>query len=181
MPSLYYDIFETSEGWVGVLASTKGLKKTTLPEITPDLCAEQLQPDLSIAAESPERFRDLRLTIIRFLAGNKVDFSNEHLDFGASTPFLRAVWEACTAIPNGQTRSYKWLASEAGYPNASRAAGQAMARNRLPIVIPCHRVIRSDGSLGGYGSGQNRLRLKRRLLAIEASPTISEQPKTDPG
>ena len=106
MPSLYYDIFETPEGWMGALASTKGLKKTTLPALTPDFCAEQLQPDLSIAAESPERCRNLRLTIIMFLAGNKGDFSKELLDFGASTPFLRAVWEACTTIPNGQTRSY---------------------------------------------------------------------------
>ena len=180
MSNLYYDIFETSEGWVGVLASSKGLRRTTLPELSPDLCAEQLQPDLSIAVESPKRFRDIRSKIIRFLAGNQVDFSNEHLDFGSSSPFLRAVWEACTLIPNGETRSYKWLASEASYPNASRAAGQAMARNRLPIVIPCHRVIRSDGSLGGYGSGQNRMRLKRRLLAIEAA-TTSEQPKVEAG
>ena len=179
MQRLHYDIFETHEGWVGVLASSTGLKRTTLPEHTPYLCAEKLQPELDTAEEAPEKFINLRSKIKRCLTGAEVDFSDQRLDFSSSTPFLRAVWKACMAIPAGQTRSYKWLAEEAGHPNASRAAGQAMARNRLPIVIPCHRVIRSDGSLGGYGRGQNRLGLKYRLLAMEVSMTRSEHAKTD--
>ena len=90
------------------------------------------------------------------------------IDVTDASPFHRAAWQACRTIPAGETRPYRWLASAAGRPNAPRAAGQAMARNRLPFLIPCHRVIASDGSLGGYGSGRTRLELKKRLLEMEA-------------
>ena len=70
-------------------------------------------------------------------------------------------------IPYGETRPYKWLAARAGRPNAPRAAGQSMARNRLPIVVPCHRVVASDGSLRGFGRDAAQLGLKQRLLDLE--------------
>ena len=80
------------------------------------------------------------------------------------TAFEREIWLALRDIPYGQTRSYKWLADRAGHPGAARAAGQALAKNPLPIVLPCHRVIESDGSLGGYSPD---LDIKRRLLEAE--------------
>lgn len=80
------------------------------------------------------------------------------------TTFERGIWLALREIPYGQTRSYKWLAARAGHPGAARAAGQALAKNPLPIVLPCHRVIESDGSLGGYSPD---LDIKRRLLEAE--------------
>ena len=78
--------------------------------------------------------------------------------------FNRNVWAALQEIPYGETRTYKWLAEKIGKPNASRAVGQALGRNPLPIIIPCHRIIESDGALGGYSAGVN---IKRRLLEIE--------------
>ena len=87
------------------------------------------------------------------------------LELSAVTPFFRAAWEACRSIPYGETRSYAWLAAEAGSPLAMRAAGQSMARNRFSLIIPCHRVIASDGGLGGYGGGG--LTVKARLLQME--------------
>ena len=86
------------------------------------------------------------------------------LDVEGVAPFTLAAWEACVRIPKGETRSYGWLAAEAGRPGAARAAGQAMARNRFPPLVPCHRVIGSTGSLHGYGGG---LALKARLLEAE--------------
>ncbi|MDA8387175.1 MAG: methylated-DNA--[protein]-cysteine S-methyltransferase [Nitrospiraceae bacterium] len=80
------------------------------------------------------------------------------------TAFERGIWLALREIPYGQTRSYKWLAARAGHPGAARAAGRALAKNPLPIVLPCHRVIESDGSLGGYSP---ELAIKRRLLEAE--------------
>ena len=80
-------------------------------------------------------------------------------------PFFRAAWEACLTIPRGETRSYAWVAAAAGSPGAFRAAGQAMARNRLAVVVPCHRVIGSDGGLHGYGGGG--LDKKAKLLNME--------------
>jgi methylated-DNA-[protein]-cysteine S-methyltransferase len=84
--------------------------------------------------------------------------------FTKGTDFEKKVWLTLKEIPFGETRTYKWLAEKLGKPNASRAVGQALSKNPLPIVLPCHRVIESDGSLGGYSGGVD---IKRRLLEIE--------------
>src|SRR3990167_4189375 len=81
------------------------------------------------------------------------------------TPFEQDVYMAALSIPFGQTRSYKWIAKKIGKPNASRAVGQALKKNPLPLLIPCHRVVSSNpGSLGGFSLG---LDLKKKLLNIE--------------
>lgn len=85
-------------------------------------------------------------------------------EFATGTSFEKKVWRALRGIPYGETRSYKWLAENVGCPGGSRAIGQALGKNPIPIIFPCHRVIESDGSLGGYSSGQD---MKRRLLEIE--------------
>lgn len=68
------------------------------------------------------------------------------------TPFRQAVWRACMSIPSGQTRSYKWLAGKIGKPGAARAVGSALGKNPFAPVVPCHRVIRSDGTPGGFSA-----------------------------
>lgn len=80
------------------------------------------------------------------------------------TAFEKRVFEAVSKIPPGQVRSYKWVARMAGSPFAHRAAGNALNKNPYPVIIPCHRVIKSDGSIGGYSRG---LGLKKRLLKRE--------------
>lgn len=82
----------------------------------------------------------------------------------SGTDFENRVWRALEDIPYGETRTYKWIAEKAGSPKGERAAGQALSRNPLPIILPCHRVIQSDGKLGGYSSG---IEIKRRLLELE--------------
>jgi O-6-methylguanine DNA methyltransferase len=82
----------------------------------------------------------------------------------AGTVFQRRVWAALQRVPRGETRSYTWLAAEAGHPKAVRAAGAACGANPIPVVIPCHRILRSNGALGGFSGG---LHWKRRLLALE--------------
>ena len=84
----------------------------------------------------------------------------------ALTPFQRAVLKACARIPRGQTRTYSQIARAIGKPNASRAVGNALAKNPLAPLIPCHRVIRSNGALGGY-SAKGGKEKKTRLLALE--------------
>jgi methylated-DNA-[protein]-cysteine S-methyltransferase len=84
-------------------------------------------------------------------------------------PFTQDAWRAMREIPAGQTWSYRELATKAGKPDAVRAAGTACARNRVAPFVPCHRVVRSDGSLGGYAYGLN---VKRWLLDLEAAPTL---------
>jgi methylated-DNA-[protein]-cysteine S-methyltransferase len=80
------------------------------------------------------------------------------------TEFEKKVWRALRDVPYGETRSYKWLAERVGQPGGSRAVGQALGKNPLPIVLPCHRIIESGGKLGGYSSGVD---VKRRLLLLE--------------
>jgi methylated-DNA-[protein]-cysteine S-methyltransferase len=92
--------------------------------------------------------------------------------FLSGTDFEKAVWHALTEIPFGETRTYKGLAQKIGKPNASRAVGQALGRNPLPIIIPCHRIIESDGALGGYSGGTD---IKRRLLDMEYYVKLSEK------
>jgi methylated-DNA-[protein]-cysteine S-methyltransferase len=92
-------------------------------------------------------------------------------DFTEGTDFEKAVWNALKEVPYGETRTYKWMAEQIGKPNASRAVGQALGKNPLAIVFPCHRIIESDGSLGGYTSGTE---IKRRLLEIEYYGRLSK-------
>lgn len=80
------------------------------------------------------------------------------------TPFEARVWRAVAAIPRGEVRSYRWVAEKIGAPRAARAVGNALHKNPHPVTVPCHRVVRSDGSLGGYAYGPAR---KRSLLSAE--------------
>ena len=88
----------------------------------------------------------------------------QKIDFAKGTGFDRSVWLALKEVPYGETRTYKWLAEKLGNPAASRAVGQALSRNPIPILLPCHRIIESDGSIGGYSAGSD---IKRRLLELE--------------
>lgn len=84
--------------------------------------------------------------------------------FPRGTAFQQRVWRALLTIPYGETRSYGWLAETVGSPRAARAVGQAVGRNPLPVLIPCHRIIASDGSIGGFSCG---VPVKKRLLELE--------------
>jgi methylated-DNA-[protein]-cysteine S-methyltransferase len=99
-----------------------------------------------------------------FFAGEPVGFDDVELDLDWCTPFQLAVAEALRRVPRGEVVTYGELAALAGHPGAQRAAGSFCAQNRFPIVVPCHRVVASDG-LGSYGS--LGLDYKRRLLALE--------------
>jgi O-6-methylguanine DNA methyltransferase len=100
-----------------------------------------------------------------YLSGGKITFPDQ-LDLSGATPFQRRVWEITRLIPYGETRSYTWVAQQVDKPGAVRAVGQALAKNPLPIIIPCHRVLTIDGRLGGFGGEEE---MKRRLLHLEAS------------
>lgn len=90
---------------------------------------------------------------------------NQELIFLCGSAFEQGVWLSLKDIPYGETRPYKWLAAKAGSPGAARAVGQALSRNPLPLILPCHRVISSDGSIGGFSP---RLEIKEWLLRHEA-------------
>ena len=165
----FHDVFLTRFGWVGVVSSPRGVRRTTLPQMAPADCMSIMGREVDDSVESPAEVAEIRDRIAAYFEGERVGFEDEAVDVGDASAFLRASWEACLAIPYGETRTYGWLAEQAGRPRAPRAAGQAMARNRLPIVVPCHRVVASDGSLHGFGRGASQLDLKQRLIELEAA------------
>ena len=106
----------------------------------------------------------IALQIRSFLSGAAVEFDRDDLDFGIVRGFTRRALQACGRIPRGQVMSYGGLAASLGVPGGARAVGNAMAANPFPLMIPCHRVVRSDGSIGGFGGG---VEVKKRLLRLE--------------
>ncbi len=111
-----------------------------------------------------------RQELFDYLQGRRAFFSVP-VDFSSARPFQREVLELTHRIPFGETRSYSWIARTIGRPDARRAVGTALGRNPVPILVPCHRVLRSDGGLGGYAFG---LDMKSRLLGLESSTPVLE-------
>jgi len=105
----------------------------------------------------------LQKQFVRYFSGKPTTF-RVSLDLAAGTLFQQKVWRVLCSIPYGQTRSYAWVARKLGKSGAARAVGTACGANPVPIIVPCHRVIASDGTLGGYSGG---LAWKRRLLRLE--------------
>ena len=162
---LKYDIFETAYGWIGVLASEHGIRRITLPETIRNDAESRLGQTLKEAQRDPHRFDELRSQLDRYFSGEPEDLTRIAIDLDDPGLFTRAR-AACRTIPVGETRTYGWLAEAAGRPGALQAAGQAMARNPVPLLVPCHRVLGSDGRLHGFSGGIG-LPLKERLLELE--------------
>ncbi len=162
---LTFHICETDRGWVGLVFSPHGLRATTLPRQSREQAlrdvmatgATQPAPEREIA-DIPER--------VSALASGRYTELALHIDWEGISPFRRTVLEEALRIPPGQTRSYGWLAARVGHPGAARAVGRVMATNPFPLVVPCHRVIGSDGGLHGYGGG---LAMKEALLRAEGA------------
>ncbi|NQW21232.1 MAG: MGMT family protein [Chloroflexi bacterium] len=165
--NLTYDVFDTAMGWVAIVGGDHGIVRASLPEYSPEAALDFVQPEINFAVHSPEDHVDARVLITAYCAGEHVDLADIQIDTRKTTPFFRKAWEACRSIPAGETRSYGWLAEQAGNLKAARGAGQAMARNKLALLVPCHRVVNSNGDLHGFGGAG--LSLKARLLAMEAN------------
>ena len=112
-----------------------------------------------------------------YFAGRIESFAVRY-DISALSPFTQAVLRETAKIPYGQVRTYKWLAARLGKPKAARAVGNALARNPVPIIIPCHRVVRADGSVGPFALGsewkKRLLELEKKFVKTEASSTNAE-------
>lgn len=160
---LTFHLSETERGWVGLVLSPHGLRATTLPRRSRD---EALRDVMEAGASGPCTDADLADLPERIcaLASGRYENLAIHVDWNGISGFRRTVLEETMHIPAGETRSYGWVAAKVGHPRAGRAVGRVMATNPLPLVVPCHRVVGSNGSLGGYGGG---LRMKEALLRAE--------------
>lgn len=165
-----YIVFKTNIGWMAIVSSELGLVGSSLPLGSAQEAIESLGEPIEYATFSPSRFRDLIKHLKAYFSGKRISFQEE-IDFSSATQFQKNVWQEARLIPYGETRYYRWLAEKVDKPGAARAVGQALGKNRLPIIIPCHRVISRSGDLGGFTGS---IEVKRHLLNLEAT-TASRQ------
>jgi methylated-DNA-[protein]-cysteine S-methyltransferase len=162
-----YTIFKTKWGYFGLAGNESGLCRTQLPGSKPEKIKTLLLKNLSNIRPDKTFFKGLQEQIIAYFEGDCVRFSRDiPLIFDGLSSFTTAVLKTCRKIGIGQTITYGQLAEKAGNPNAFRAVGGVLAKNPMPLIIPCHRIIRSDGKIGGF-SAPGGIILKKRLLELE--------------
>ena len=161
-----YAEIDSPVGSLLLAATPRGLVRVTFPVEPHEKVLEQLAATISPRVlESPAKLDEARRKLDRYFEGRLRDFELP-LDWRLTRGFYRKVLRATSRIPYGQTRSYSEVAKRAGSPRAVRAAGTALGSNPLPIIVPCHRVLRSGGALGGYGGG---IEVKQTLLELEGA------------
>jgi methylated-DNA-[protein]-cysteine S-methyltransferase len=161
-----YTTVDSPIGSLLLAATERGLVRVGFAVEDHDQVLESLASKLSPRVlRSPRRLSAAAREIAEYFAGNRRDF-DVPLDFALSSGFRQRVQRYLPSIAYGRTESYAEVANAVGSPRAMRAVGSACATNPIPVVVPCHRVLRSDGSLGGYAGG---LATKTALLALEAS------------
>jgi methylated-DNA-[protein]-cysteine S-methyltransferase len=162
-----YTLADSPFGRLLVAATRRGLVRLAFPEEDIDGVLEGIAQRLSpriVEAQAP--LDPARRELEEYFAGGRREFGVA-LDWSLIGPFGRRVLRVTSEIPYGGVLSYAEVAAEAGSPRGSRAAGNALGSNPIPIVIPCHRVLRKGGAIGGYGGGPER---KRWLLELEGAP-----------
>lgn len=159
-----YTTTDSPFGQLLLAATPRGLVKLSLPGHDPEQALEDLAARISPRVlEAPARLDEARRKLDLYFEGRLTEFDLP-LDWQLSRDFRRRALRAIDRIPYGKTRSYTEIARSAGNERAVRAAGSACGSNPIPIVVPCHRVLRSGGALGGYGGG---LPMKEALLELE--------------
>ncbi len=154
----YYDILQTPIGKLYLLFRSSALISISF------------EKPVAVIPKQTKGSAEAKKELSEYFDHGRRDFSLRTA-FIEGTEFEQAVWECLKDIPYGETRTYKWIADKLGKPHASRAVGNALGKNPIPIAFPCHRIIESDGSIGGYTPGVD---IKRRLLEIEYYTRLSK-------
>jgi len=150
-PSLLYDTFETPVGKIFLIFSGK------------ELIEASFNKPSNISYKKGAAPKGFIKELESYFSGKETVFRQD-IKLIKGTDFEKSIWLILKKIPYGETRSYKWVAENIGNPSAVRAVGQALSKNPIPIVLPCHRVVESSGAIGGYSSGIDK---KVRLLEME--------------
>ena len=162
-----YVIFKTKWGYFGLTGDEKGIFRTQLPGQRREKIKSLLLKDCPEAKFDGVFFKHLQKQIISYYDGDCIKFSRDiPLCFDGFSSFGILILKACRKIEFGRTVTYGKLAEKAGRPNASRAVGSVLAKNPMPLIIPCHRIIRSDGKLGGF-SAPGGITIKKKMLDLE--------------
>jgi methylated-DNA-[protein]-cysteine S-methyltransferase len=160
--------FSSSLGWMAVRWCDGRVARLVFGHRGRQAALRAVGATESDAQELRPTMQDLVERLTSYAAGACDDFRDVEVDLNQNTPFQRAVLASCREIPHGTVLSYAQLADKAGSPRSARAVGNVMANNRIPLLIPCHRVVGSRGGLGGF-SAPAGTKMKRRLLQMEGS------------
>ncbi len=160
-------VFRTPWGWMGLSETAKGIDVVVLPKASRQAVLSELGLSSVKRLNGPisPRLREAQAQLIGYLAGTRQSFVLP-LDFSRGTSFQQKVWRILRGISYGRLRSYQWVAVRVGGRQYARAVGNAVGANPMPIVIPCHRIVAQDASLGGFSGG---LPTKRKLLTLEGT------------
>lgn len=162
MEKIYYSDIETPVGNIWAVQSNKGLMMLSFPQEEEKLLADVAKHTDTVPEYRPSKLDDLGIWLEKYFNGQKLKYRKKFDLRG--TVFQKKVWETLFKVPYGALVSYGQLAANIGKPRASRAVGNAVGDNPIAIVIPCHRVVRGNGAIGGFGGGLPR---KRILLNVE--------------
>ncbi len=167
-PGIYYDrIPSTPVGPLWIAVTDQGLAAVSFGGDEATFRQEVGRRTRLRTVRSAAQTATARRQLGEYLNGRRTSFTLD-VDLRHVTSFQRSVLQAARAVPRGQVVTYGQIGQRIGRPRAARAIGQALGSNPIPIVVPCHRVLASDGSLGGY-SGRGGIRTKRRLLVLEGA------------
>jgi len=171
---LRYTIFDTCWGCFGLACTGEQVRRTILamPDdatVRTALLAGLDEPSSQNLVFERDLAHSLQQRIVAYFEGDNTDFSTDPaVDLGSLGPFSQAILTACRQIPIGRTQTYAALARSIGRPHGARAAGNALAANPIPLIMPCHRVLRTDGGLGGF-SAPGGTATKQKMLLHEQS------------
>ncbi|WP_116089595.1 methylated-DNA--[protein]-cysteine S-methyltransferase [Sphingomonas crusticola] len=166
---LHYHIFETDHGFAAVVWNAAAITGLRLPAATAKDAARAVlrrQPDAA-PADPPTDIAAVATGVQRYFTGAKIDFAEVPLELGEPEPLLVRIYAHVRKLPWGETTTYGAVARALGYgPEVARDVGQAMARNPVPLIIPCHRVLAAGGKIGGF-SAPGGSQAKARMLELE--------------
>lgn len=161
-----YTLIKTAWGWMGFACRDTCLCRLILPGLSKNAIIKIFHSEWPSIEYARNLLPPLQQSIVDFFQARPTNFDC-NVDVSWASPFARRVYQACTRIKPAQTATYAELAQKAGSPQAARAVGAILAANRTPLIIPCHRVVRSDGKLGGF-SAPGGVDLKKRLITHES-------------
>ncbi len=164
---LKYTIFPTEWGYFGLVGTDNAILQSFLPIAERQLLRNKILTDFHFILHEKDLFKSVQQKVVAYFEGERIDFGADiEIELYLDSFFTKQVLVACRDIAFGQTLTYLDIAKRLGKPRATRAVGTALAKNPLPLIVPCHRVLRSDGQIGGFSAGGGA-EMKAKLLEHE--------------
>jgi len=166
LPCTSYTLFRINIGWCGVVKNKKGMRRIFIGYSKRNQLIKHITEEFGKTLTKENPAGELIEKINRYCLGEKISFDRYTMDWSSLTPFQYAVLNETMKIPYGTVVTYGSLARKIGFPRGFRAVGNALSKNPFPLLVPCHRIVRGDGKIGGFSAGGGK-KLKEKLLRME--------------